>query len=310
MKTRSREYRGEEDYQAIHRLLVACYAANRTLHCWDPSRLDWWRYNINADEERSGVRKWERDVRLWETVEGGLVGVAHPEGTVRAKIDWGDVFLEIHPDYRCLEEEMFSWAEEHHATRRPEGVEIWPLKTFVYGYDGERAALLEGRGYRDLGIAGYTRRRCLGGPVPAVELPPGYEIREVGQDEMAAWAEVVAAAFENPLNTAERCRVWLRAPTPRTDLVAVAPDGTFAAFCMVWFEEENGVGVFEPVGTHPAHQRRGLGRAVMSEGLRRLKALGATMAYLGVGTGEAANRLYEAVGFSESDAEHCWQKDF
>jgi ribosomal protein S18 acetylase RimI-like enzyme len=310
MRTRSRDYRGEEDYRAIHRLLVECYARNRSLHCWDPSRLDWWRYNIRADDERSGRRTWEREIRLWETAEGRLVGVAHPEGTVRAKIDWGDVYLQVHPDHRRLEEEMFTWAGERHAARRPEGGERWPLKTSVFNYDEDRAALLERLGFRDQGVTGYTRRRTLGEPLPEEDAPAGYRIREVGPDEMEPWAEVVAAAFENPLNTPERARVWLLAPTPRTDLVAVAPDGTFAAFCMVWFEEHNGVGVFEPVGTHPAHQRRGLGKAIMTEGLRRLKALGATMAYLGVGTDEGANRLYEAVGFRERDAEHCWQKDY
>jgi mycothiol synthase len=70
------------------------------------------------------------------------------------------------------------------------------------------------------------------------------------------------------------------------------------------------IGMFEPVGTHPAHRRRGLGKAVMVEGLWRLQALGAIVAYVGVGTGVAANRLYESVGFTDYDVECCWQKDF
>jgi hypothetical protein len=35
-----------------------------------------------------------------------------------------------------------------------------------------------------------------------------------------------------------------------------------------------------PVGTHPAHRRRGLAQAMMVQGLR-LKSLGATTAYVG-----------------------------
>jgi len=74
MAIRSRDYRGEEDYDRVRRLLVECYAINRTMHCWGLQRLDWWRYNIHAEDEMRGKRTWESDVRLWETDEGKLVG--------------------------------------------------------------------------------------------------------------------------------------------------------------------------------------------------------------------------------------------
>jgi len=75
---------------------------------------------------------------------------------------------------------------------------------------------------------------------------------------MEEWAAVIGAAFDSELNTAERCRVWLDAPTQHLDLVAVAPDGAFTSFCIAWFDEQNRIGMFERVGTHPAHSQRGL----------------------------------------------------
>lgn len=45
------------------------------------------------------------------------------------------------------------------------------------------------------------------------------------------------------------------------DIVAVADDGEFAAFCTVWFDDVTRTAVFEPVGTHPNHQKRELGKA-------------------------------------------------
>ncbi len=309
MEIRSLEYRGEEAYEKIRRLLVECYAINRTMHCWGLERLDWWRFNIHWDDERSGSRKWQKDIRLWETEGRKLIGVAHPEGDLRPERDHGDIFLEIHPHYRHLEDEMLAWAEEHHADNRPDNAKTWPLKTFVYDYDKQRADLLGRRGYQNLDQCGYKRRCSLDHPIPTVELPPGYVIRTVNESEMEAWATIVGAAFNNPFSEAERCRVWLKAPTKRLDLVVVAPDGAFAAFCIACFDEENRIGMFEPVGTHPAYRQRGLGKAIMSEGLRRLQALGATVAYVGCGPGVAANRLYEAVGFTDFVV-YCWQKDF
>jgi len=42
------------------------------------------------------------------------------------------------------------------------------------------------------------------------------------------------------------------------------------AFCTIWFDDVTRSAYFEPVATVPAHQRRGLGKAVITEGLRRL----------------------------------------
>jgi hypothetical protein len=54
------------------------------------------------------------------------------------------------------------------------------------------------------------------------------------------------------------------------DCVVEAPDGRFAAYVLVWPDDENGVGLFEPVGTRGEFRRRGLGAAVCTFGLQRL----------------------------------------
>jgi GNAT superfamily N-acetyltransferase len=77
------------------------------------------------------------------------------------------------------------------------------------------------------------------------------------------------------------------------------------AFCTVWFDDVNRTAVFEPVGTHPAHQKRGLGKAVMAEGLRRAWKLGATLATVS-SYGSAAHALYESMGFTPVDLLEPW----
>jgi mycothiol synthase len=67
---------------------------------------------------------------------------------------------------------------------------------------------------------------------------------------------------------------------------------------MVWLDEENKLGHYEPVGTNPEFRRMGLSKAVLWEGLRRLKARGATEAtVMPIETEPVAMALYHAAGF-------------
>jgi ribosomal protein S18 acetylase RimI-like enzyme len=95
------------------------------------------------------------------------------------------------------------------------------------------------------------------------------------------------------------------------DLVAVAPNGDFAAYCICWLDAKNRTGEFEPVGASPDYRRQGAGRAVMLEGLRRLRDLGAETAIVYTSANNSpAVALYEAVGFRRYDEEHYYEKPF
>lgn len=74
-----------------------------------------------------------------------------------------------------------------------------------------------------------------------------------------------------------------------------------ASACTIWFDEGNGVGLFEPVATHPDFQGKGLSKAVMAEGMRRMKAAGMKRAIVGFDPNNAAAlALYTSMGFSDS----------
>jgi ribosomal protein S18 acetylase RimI-like enzyme len=95
---------------------------------------------------------------------------------------------------------------------------------------------------------------------------------------------------------------------PELDQVAVAPDGSFAAFCLCWLDEGNRVGDLEPVGTHPDHRRLGLARAVCLAGLRSLRDAGADTALVYSVGGSGATRLYESVGFASRSRHLAFRK--
>jgi maltose-binding protein MalE len=74
------------------------------------------------------------------------------------------------------------------------------------------------------------------------------------------------------------------------------------------FGDVTRTGAFEPLRTAPAHQRRGLGKAVMFEGLRRLRRLEATPATVS-SYKTAAHALYASAGLTEYDLSEPWTEE-
>jgi mycothiol synthase len=138
------------------------------------------------------------------------------------------------------------------------------------------------------------------GSIDVPALPKGYSFRSAaGIEDAAALAEVHTASFGAGW-TPELYRQFMESPgyAPERELVIQAPDGTFVAFTVVWFDHLNRTGLFEPVGTHQDHRRRGFGRAIVMYGMQQMAAAGmefATVAHLG--HNEAARGLYQACGF-------------
>jgi mycothiol synthase len=89
--------------------------------------------------------------------------------------------------------------------------------------------------------------------------------------------------------------------------VAIAPSGEIAAFTTIWYDDVTRSGYFGPVGTMPEHQRHGLVRALLCEGVRRLKKMGATQA-MTIGGEPPANALYQSMLDPDFDLYMPWEK--
>ncbi len=300
----SRPYRDDADFRHIRQLCIDTYPITPVAWNWDVRRWEGQRY-YSADPAPDP--RWLEWIRLWETADGRLVGVAHPENRL------GEVFLQLLPDFRHVEEEMVAWCEEHLAAEDEGGRR---LHLYVHDYDAPRRRLLRERGWQQGEGWGVARRLRLGTRLPPVpSLPPGYRLRETRRDpaDDQGIADLLNAAFGRTFHTAAEFRGFtINAPSYRRDLdlAAEAPGGVLACYVGLTWDPTNLRGMFEPVCTHPEHRRRGLALALMREGLRRLAALGAADAYVENGDMEPANALYEAAGFTEAYLGHYWQKVF
>ncbi len=303
---RVRRMESEADWWRVRSLLVDTLLLAGPGFNWEVRRWDGNRFHREGGPE---LAERFRRFGLWETDDGLLVGIAHSEGSR------GDLQLNLNPAYRAqIEGEMVAWAEEHLAVSGSDGVPT--LEMSVIEYDTPRQRVLAERGWVKGEWDSVVRRMYLQSQmIPAVSLAEGYRLRTTrpgDRKDCLRMAEVLCAGFDRPgFHTAEE--YWnfsTLSPSFRHDLnlVAEAPDGSFAAHVGLTFDQANRYAVFEPVCTHPEHRRKGLAQQLMFEGLHRLRALGAQIVEVGTGTAEAANALYESIGFSEAHRCFTWRK--
>ena len=308
MKLVRRKYHSDEDYWRIRQFLREIYLINgRHEYSWPLYRWDYWRWHVNENIFQFNL---EAAIFLWESGDGQIVALLNPDGP-------GEAFLNVHPNQISpeLEVEMMSLAETHFAVTQADGSQrlcIWSPEEYAM-----RRNILKRRGYICEETTEAQRRRSMSEPIESAPLADGYTLRALGDEsELPARSWLSWKAF-HPDEPDDRYQGWewyrnvQRAPLYRRDLdlVVVAPDGELAAFGTIWFDDIARTASFEPVGTHPAHQRRGLGKALLTEGLRRAARLGATLATVN-SYSKAAGALYASVGFTGFDTNEAWVKEW
>ncbi len=144
-------------------------------------------------------------------------------------------------------------------------------------------ALLQRSGFVQENLRSLHYARSLNEPIPEYPLPPGFSLRCVqGEDEVENLVALHRAAFGTENMTVEERLAIMRAPQyeRELDLLAIAPTGELAAFCICGIENKN-ISYTDPIGAHKNYQRLGLGKAVLCAGLQILKQRGIERAELG-----------------------------
>jgi len=298
MKLQARPYRDYLDLANMRQLLVAGTRAHIPASYAHPGNLDWATHYPPADQDMP------RNLRLWERVDDDPPELqawaifAHNEGSFDLFVQPG---LHGTPQHEIVMDEYVAWAE---ARAREAGLKkLWPF--WAMEYDQVLIRLMQARGF-EIGQANPPVphfERSLD-DLPAPQLPEGFTVQGVRNSEDGRLrAAVTYGAFKRPVawevHLAEYARfIGSKVYDGERDLFVRSPDGRGASACTIWFEPVNAVGLFEPVGTHPDFQARGLGKAVMAEGMRRMKAAGMQRAIVGFDPNNvAALALYTSLGF-------------
>jgi mycothiol synthase len=304
MQTHQRPFRGAADIQEM--IALAQASPSDSLHVADlPYRLSSWAFDF------------PENVGLWIDAWGELVAWAvlpPPFSTIDFAFR-GDASGSIH-------RQILDWADGrarevmHTASGRPS----WFV--MVFANQVKRRGELEAAGFTcqsDVGEDSWSKvlmARATGDRILKCATPEEFVVRPLaGDGEVEAYVELHRAVFESRNMTAEWRARSLRCPQymPELDLVAAAPDGRLAAFCVCWLQQgpQGASAQIEPLGVRADYRHLGLGRALLSEALRRAQVLGATQIYVETDNyRDGALGLYQSAGFQILKDVLMYRKDY
>jgi GNAT superfamily N-acetyltransferase len=264
-----------------------------------------------------------RDLRVWQDSRGKLIGFGQLLISEQKDEIEGYLYFDIHPAWRSdtLGNEILQWSEQRmREVGRERNV---PLKLLTYCRNDrfDRLILLEKQGFT-IERSFLTMACSLNQPIPSPSLPSGLTLQPLSHlplcaiafcdRELNAWVELFNESFIDHWNhhdlTVETARHWLFDNPhckPELNLIAIAPDGTFAALCVGYINQEENAhtgrneGWIKLLGTRRGFRKRGLGRAMLLAQMRQFKAAGVEQVKLGVDAQSltSATRLYQSVGF-------------
>ena len=309
MKVNFRKYNPKQDFFRIRDFLKETYNAFGKPINWGLERWNWGRYHPSMFDGRNpakttaNINFWEEAIGLRENNTGQIVGIVNTEQPIPV----GEAYFQQRPNYDFLLDEMFDYAEAvliDPKTRK--------LSIPIYKYDEPLQTIANKRGYsKNPNSLGHYAEFVISG-LPVKNLPDGFEVRSMAEGgNFELRCKVQGLGFNHLVSTEwtipTEYKEVQQAPDYRgdLDLYVVGPDGEYVTCCIVWFDDVNKIGFFEPVCTCPDFRRQGFGREVMMEGIRRVAELGATKVYVG-----SSQQFYKSIGFQMKYATYNWTKMF
>lgn len=245
-------------------------------------------------------------IGIWEK-NGEIVG--------RVSLDspwYGDAIIYVNPEYNELYTELLHYAEQTFAGTDDNG------KSYlnIGAYEGSQLqACLEANGYTR-GEESRTLTYSLSESIVDAPIPEGFEIKSLQEVyDFEKLNDLLWRAFdyegEPPAYDDEVYlpikHAWL---DYRQEIcsVAIAPDGSYASFCGMWFDFDTKAAFIEPMATGEKYRRQGLAKACIYESMKQCKKLGANVVY--VVPDEEPYPWYKSMGFNQTSESYCWSKTF
>ncbi len=292
-----------DDFLRIRDFLVATYPRFERPTNWTIER---WNFSVSMARIMNGVtlQEWEDDIGIWEE-DGEILAVVNSEGEARGEAFVQIARLDLPEDVLT---EMFDFIEAN-LVEEQDGEPRIDLRIPVGLSPME--AMASARGYTRLAHPSWIGTLPLAEAFPVV-LPGGLTFAYGDEVTPAEKGIAHAQAF----GYYERSRVHReRAPIgfhsmmqtpdyrPDLDLHVRDPDGRIVAFATMWYDNQNRIGILEPVGTAPQYRRKGLGRACIAQLANQVREEGGVKVHVG-----SDQPFYVRLGFELQEKYNVWQK--
>lgn len=281
-----------EDYNRVKEFIIRINQENVVSYGYLWGRWEWaFSCNFQDKESLNKIGIWEDD--------GKIVAVATYEDNL------GSAYFLVDSEYNHLKGEMLTYAEEN-LTKNGE------FKAIINNNDREFQRAAASLGYRPTKDYEANAVIDIYDENTAYTLPEGYKVVSL-QDEydLYKYNRVLWRGFNHegePPVTEEAIqgrKNSLSGPGVNLSLniAVVAPNGDFVSYCGMWYKEGTDYALVEPVATDPDYRKKGLGKAVVLEAVKRCGQLGAKRAYVG-----SSQQFYYNIGFHPIPAETWWMK--
>lgn len=302
MNVLRREFK-QSDFEKVRDFLKETYSEGSSN--WYIDRWNFCRYF--AQNWLEIFDTWPSTVGMWVDKSDEIVAIVSSEGEKN-----GEVFFQLREvDYsEDLINILIDYAEENLSILKDECLHLYPRINNIC--KDTLTKVLVNRGYSNTGDYETDCSMDIKKQFN-VDLPDGFMIQPANNYSAPARAQAHGRAFTNDLSETsdrlkERTRGYMglvNAPdyNEYIDLCIVDDIGEIASFTTLWFDSTNLIGILEPVGTILKYRRRGLGKAVIYEGIKRIKELGATKVHVG-----SNQDFYKAIGFQVESRTEIWHK--
>jgi GNAT superfamily N-acetyltransferase len=263
---------GAERLELATRLLQRARLADATAGVWEAADIQWW--------SRSSRRSDDIATPMWLDQHGPVAAVLVTDWAS----SWGIDLLRV-PGAAPDIDEIWVGVRDVITTVGHER-----CNALVREDDEELVSRLLAAGFRP-GSRAWEAWVEPPDRMPATVPPAGYRLVDRAKNAVRPHPMIA----RNGLEVEERllrCSLY----DPALDLAVETTDGSFAGYSLFWADPVTRVGLVEPMRVEDAHARRGLARAMLTEGLDRLVKRGMTRLKVGFET-EAARALYLGAGF-------------